>query len=78
MGAEGSPSPMMFAWPVQPAEAIATMTSPICGLAERTGRADTDQGLTPSIRSSSTTMPVVGEPIIVTWTETGTPSTVPV
>ena len=34
--------------------------------------------VTPSIRSSSTTIEVVGAPIIVVWTETGTPSTVPV
>jgi hypothetical protein len=33
---------------------------------------------TPSIRSSSITIVVVGVPIMVVWTDTGTPSTVPV
>ena len=34
--------------------------------------------VTPSMSSSSTTIVVVGVPIIVVWTETGTPSIVPV
>ena len=34
--------------------------------------------VTPSIRSSSMTIDVVGVPIIVVWTETRTPSIVPV
>ena len=34
--------------------------------------------VTPRLSSSSMTIDVVGAPIIVVWTETGTPSTVPV
>ncbi len=69
---------MTFAWPVHPAEAIATMTSPIWACRKAPVVPTRISVSTPSMSSSSTTMPVVGEPIIVTWTETGTPSTVPV
>ena len=69
---------MTLAWPVQPAEAIATMTSPIWALPNAPVVPTRMSVVTPSISSSSTTIPVVGEPIIVTWTETGAPFTVPV
>ena len=60
------------------AAAIATTASPIAVRPKPPVVPTRMNVVTPSISSSSTTIEVVGAPIIVVWTETGTPSTVPV
>ena len=57
---------------------MATIASPIPSLPNPPVVPTRMNVVTPSMRSSSMTIDVVGVPIIVVWTETGTPSMVPV
>ena len=64
--------------PADPTADSATMASPIPSPPYPPVVPTRMNVVTPRLSSSSMTIDVVGAPIIVVWTDTGTPSTVPV
>ena len=74
----GSPPPRIVPIPDSEAADRATTASPMPSVPKPPVVPTRMNVVTPSMSSSSMTIVVVGVPIIVVWTETGTPFTVPV
>ena len=64
--------------PLDEAAASATTTSPMSSAPKPPHVPTRMNVVAPRFSNSSSTIAVVGAPIIVVWIETGTPSTVPV